>query len=168
MSSPTLTDLILAYQNEKSTRRLLPYASRPVDHFLAIVSKRTESIGKLDRSVVKNIYELEAERVKFLLKEYIQTRLRKISADLYVDKTLLSGRESIFYESYLGLLKERDVYVEKQRLNKTNEFVGFYCLVDVYGVMIDGEPLEMLKGDFFVAPLDDVADLVKKNEIVLF
>ncbi|CAD25709.1 hypotheticalprotein v26.11 [Encephalitozoon cuniculi GB-M1] len=168
MSFPTLNDLILAYQNEKSTKRLLPYALHLIDYFLDIISERTEHVKALNKSIVKNIYELEIERVKFFVKEYIQTRLKKMSMNLYVDLSLLSGGELALYEKYIDLLKKRDVYVTKQKFHKVHEFVGFYCCTDISGAVIDGELLEMFKGDFFVAPLDDVMDFLKRNEIILF
>ncbi|AFN83421.1 hypothetical protein EROM_071700 [Encephalitozoon romaleae SJ-2008] len=168
MPLPTLNDLILAYQNEKSAKRLLPYASCPMKHFLDVVSRRAGDMKALGKTIVRNVYELELERVKFFIKEYIRVRLKKLSTNLYVDRSFLSERETIFYEKYIGLLKERDIYVPEQKFCKKNEFIGFYCCVDVDGIMIDGELLEVFKGDFFVAPLSDVMDLLKRNEIILF
>ncbi|KAG5859266.1 GINS Sld5 subunit domain-containing protein [Encephalitozoon hellem] len=168
MPSPTLNDLILAYRNEKAAKRLLPYASRPVEYFLDAISRRIEEVKSLGKTIARNIYELELERVKFFIKEYIQVRLKKLSTNLYLDKSLLSEREVSFYDKYIDLLKGRDIYIAEQKFPKRNEFVGFYCCSDINGVMIDGELLEMFKGDFFVAPLDDVMDLLRRNEIILF
>lgn len=163
-----LSDLVTAYQNEKCTKTLLPYASALVDHFLSLVHRQTEFINSLEMSLIRNIYELEVERVKYFVKEYIQTRLRKINSNLYVDHSLLSEGELVFYKKYIGLLKEEDIYIEEQRKEKGCEFVGFYCLGGINGVKIDGNVLEVFEGDFLVAPLDDVLELLKNNEIVLF
>ncbi|ADM11934.1 uncharacterized protein Eint_071750 [Encephalitozoon intestinalis ATCC 50506] len=168
MRSPTLNDLILAYQNEKSAKRLLPYASQVMNYFLDAVSRRTEGMKSLDKSILKNIYELELERIKFFAKEYVKVRLKKLVTNLYEDRSFLSPREAVFYEKYISLLKKRDIYVTEKKFYQTHEFVGFYCCADIHGIVIDGEMVEMFKGDFFVAPLDDVMDLLKKNEIILF
>lgn len=162
-----LNNLISAYQNEKCTETLLPYAST-VDYFVSLIPRHVQFIDTLENPVIRNIHELEVERVKYFIKEYIQTRLRKLNFDLYIDRSLLSKRELVFYEKYINLVKKRDIYVEERGMPKKNEFVGFYCLVDINSIKIDGSVLEMFKGDFFVAPLDDVAELLRNNEIILF
>lgn len=164
----TMDGLIAAYQNEKCTDALLPYASAPVEHFLGLIPKQTEFVSSLEASATKNVYELELERIKYFIKEYIQTRLKKLASDLYIDHSLLSERELVYYKRHIGLLKERDIYVERQERRRSREFVGFHCLVDINSIEIDGNVLEVFRGDLFVAPLDDVMELLKRNEIVLF
>lgn len=168
MLEPSLQDLISTYQNEKCTETLLPYASETVDHFLTLIQRQMEALDSIDMSVVRNIHELEMERVRYFLKEYIQTRLRKLNENLYIDPSLMSEQELVFHRKYIGLLRETDVYVEKQESCRRHEFVGFYCLVDINSIEIDGDVLEMFKGDFFIAPLDDVAELLKRGEVILF
>lgn len=167
-SGVALNDLISSYQNEKCTESLLPYNQTCVDHFLNLIAEQVKLIDLLETSVVKNIYELEVERVKYFIKEYIQTRLKKLHSNLYLDRSLLSKGELQLYKNYIEVLKERDIYVEEVPGQKGNEFVGFYCLVDINSIKIDGDVLEMFKGDFFIAPLYDVIELLKRNEIILF
>jgi len=92
--------------NEKMAPELLPFQFSLIETLLRLISNReqmieqTTSVDVDDRFTV-NIYRMELERVKFVMKSYLRVRLAKIERNLiYIiekDRSeLLSEAEKIF------------------------------------------------------------------------
>lgn len=158
--------LIRAYRNERSTKELLTY-ERKIMLFLSKnlprQSEYAESVKK--HPALKSIYEQEVERVKYFMKEYVLARMRKINQNFYVDTSLLSESEALYCDALRDMYRTGDVLVDTRWTN--NEFVGFISLVNNKNIFLDSNSVELKQGDFFVAPLRDVIDLLHRNEIYL-
>jgi hypothetical protein len=160
-----LNALLTAYQNEKGTKTLLP-SLREFPEIIDIIKKRSESIN-LCTGVCRHILELELERIKFIAKEYVHTRMQKILSDFNVDTNLLSETEARLYSAYVDLNKQRGIYTNSQSAQSYDEYVGFFCVADAGNILIDGVPLNMTKGDLFVASLSNIKELLIKGLVVL-
>lgn len=156
-----LETLITSYINEKATSNLLAY-NAVADIFIEKMKDTSEDVQEPE--FVRNVREMERERIKYFLKEYIITRLEKINSNLFHSEENMSSREASYYRKYLELVRESDVVGEK--IDSASEYVGFYCIKDVHGVKIDSEILEVYEGDFFVARFEDVAHLIREECIV--
>jgi len=73
--------------NEKCCNDILPYQEELVSGFAdlcefqqSLVETRAE---KDELAIVRNLKEMELERIRYLLKEYLRTRLRKIENSLF-------------------------------------------------------------------------------------
>ena len=93
-------NLIECYVNEKSTKAILKYKKEVVDYFYQKLLEQKEKYkifiaGK--SNIIKSIYELEIERMEFLLREYLIIRLEKMKEDYYIDLNLLSSQEVVYY-----------------------------------------------------------------------
>ncbi|KAM0671683.1 hypothetical protein CWI42_120010 [Ordospora colligata] len=161
-----LNTLLIAYQNEKGTKALLP-SLRELPEIIEIITKRFETI-KLSIGVRRHILELELERIKFIAKEYVHTRMQKILSDFNGDVKLLSDSETRLYSAYVDLNKQRGIYINCQSAQYYDEYVGFCCLDNVGNILIDGVPLNMVKGDVFVASLSNIKELLIKGQVMLF
>lgn len=156
--------LILAYTNEKCTITLLPY-NTIVDDFNRIVMGKTRISKNLS-----DIEELELQRIKYFIKEYILCRFDKITKNYYLDINLMSDSEKIFYVKFLELHKKFEVYQENQNDSESireNEFVGFIANRNIPDVKIDKEVVEVFEGDVFIASLEDVYSYLLDNSISL-
>lgn len=161
---PLIEQLIVVYTNEKSTSSLLPY-NDIADEFNLILSNRLATV----KNTIE-IEELEIERIKYFIKEYILCRFDKICNNLYHDLALMSEDEKAFYLGYIQLQKKFDVYQENvetaETINK-NEFVGFIANRNIQAVKIDKEIVEIFEGDVFIASLVDVYSYLLDNSITL-
>lgn len=154
--------LIIAYTNEKSTARLLPYC--PVaDEFSDILAKT--QISPTDPPVLKALREIEMERIKYFVKEYVLVRLAKLNSNVFLADNLMSGREVAYYRKYIAMLGRNDILADKE--SRSFEYVGFYCIRDLGSVKIDGEVVEVFEGDFFVASIDDIIEYLIQGHVIL-
>lgn len=98
--------MITLLHNEKMAPELLPFQFNLVDRVLRMISSREQLIDSKrqvdqdDRFTV-NIYKMEVERVKFVMKSYLRTRLAKIERHLvyFIEKDrseLMSEAEQLF------------------------------------------------------------------------
>jgi len=111
--------------NEKMAPELLPFQFSLVEKMLRLISSREQSIeqnrqGDVDDRFYLNIYRMELERVKFIMKSYLRTRLAKIERHLVyiVEKDrseLLSEAEKIFA---LNLLEARKTHFQETFFEK--------------------------------------------------
>ncbi|KAF7684809.1 DNA replication complex GINS protein sld5 [Astathelohania contejeani] len=169
MESSDLQRLIISYKNEKSTTRILPYIENTINNLSILIKKQTEYINSFKQySLLKSIYEQELERVKYFLKEYLLTRIKKIENNLFIEREHLSSHELVYLDGLIELYKCRDIYIEPPSQLPTNEeCVGFVVKKSIGEILIDGHPVNMEKGDFFVAAIDDVIHLLYNNDIEL-
>lgn len=157
-----LDDLIIAYTNEKSTTQLLPYNPLADDFSQMVKYQHTDPS---EPQLVRTLRELEIERIKFFVKEYIIIRLQKLNNNIFWTEDVMSPREIIYYRKYLSLLDANGVLTRNE--SAKIEYVGFYCVKNLENVKIDNEIIEISEGDFFVANLDDVMVYLKRGHIVL-
>lgn len=158
--------LIRAYRNEKCTKEMLPYERRVMDFLEKNLPKQIEYAASLRKApVLKSIYEQEIERVKYFMKEYIITRMKKISLNFNVDDSMLSPSEIVYRNAMYSICRQEDVFVPCRWTN--NEFVGFVSVVDNNHVVLDGNPVEMRQGDFFVGQIRDVIEMLYRHSIYL-
>ena len=174
-----IENLLQAYSNEKSTKKLLKY-DKIVDDFNREISiqqiaetdsetfnneTNVELSSKISTELSKTIKEIELERIKYFVKEYILLRLDKIRNNFFLDSNQLSFSEQSFYKEYLEIAKKNGIYVEEP--SKEIEIVGFIANRTLEGVKIDVEIVEIYKGDFFVASFDDIEGCLIKGDIHL-
>ena len=98
--------MIALLHNEKMAPELLPFQFSLVETVLRMISEREAMIDQsrvddVDDRFTKNIYKMELERVKFVMKSYLRVRLAKIERHLvYIiekDRSeLLSEAEKLF------------------------------------------------------------------------
>jgi GINS complex subunit 4 len=158
--------LIRIYKNEKNTMTLLPYDKDVTDTLKHIIPKQIEYMSRIkSNTVIKFVYEQDLERVKYFMKEYLKARLSKIESNFFVRRDHLSQEEAAFLDKIIEIYKKRGIYHESSINSK--ECVGFIVLCDRKMVQIDGNLIEIHKGDFFVAALADVIDLLYSGEIAL-
>ncbi|KAF9936489.1 GINS complex subunit [Mortierella alpina] len=103
--------LTQAWINERAAPDLLPYERAVVDGLLSKIEEQTAVIDELDAgndtSIITSIlYQTELERVKFVLRSYLRTRLSKIErfcqfilADPASKRNLSKG-ELVYAENY--------------------------------------------------------------------
>ncbi|KAI5169912.1 hypothetical protein PAEPH01_1091 [Pancytospora epiphaga] len=157
-----LDDLIVAYTNEKATRRLLPFCD-VTDQLSSELKAYRENSE--EPQIVRELRELEHERLKYFTREYILTRLEKLKSNIFLDKSLMGSREVRYYEKYLALLDKHGLLTDKE--SQDHDYVGFYCLKSLDYVKIDNEVNEIFEGDFFIANIDDIFEYVKRGYINL-
>lgn len=157
-----LNELIRIYINEKSTKRLLPY-NEIADEFSEIVKNRNENLDNL--KIIRSLQELELQRLKYFVKEYILVRLEKIKSNIFLSEELMSDREKKFYKKYISLLNDQNVLTTESSIEF--EYVGFYCINGLKNIKIDGEVIEVSEGDFLVANLAEIIDYVISGNVVL-
>jgi GINS complex subunit 4 len=156
--------LLNAYNNEKSTRKLLKYNSIIDEFNLRIqysISKQASS------EISKTIEEIEIERIKYFIKEYILTRMDKLRSNFFLNIELMSENERRFYIKYLDLCKQRNILVDQNQPSNDIEIVGFRAKRELDGVKIDDEIIKISNDDFFVANFYDIENFIEDGSISL-
>jgi GINS complex subunit 4 len=154
--------LIQAYSNEKSTKKLLKY-DQIVDEFNLEIS--TNQIVTGNDNLVETIKEVEMERLKYFVKEYVLIRLDKMRSNFFLDVNLMNHSEREFYEKYIEIARKNTIYEDEP--SKDIEIVGFMANKKLESVRIDGEIIEIYKGDFFVGSFDDIEEHLNENSVRL-
>lgn len=182
-SSPSLLErLTTLFLNERNTRHLLSYNKEVVERVLYLVETQKTKITH-SSTLLSSIYAMEVERLEWLVKEYVITRLKKITNNFYLSDAQLENmadREKTLYHRYIALNKEYNVYVdldtanasirgvEEERSEQRTEFVGFYVLEDVGPTALGGEILNLKEGDFYIGSVEEVREgLLSREQIVL-
>lgn len=154
--------LIEAYKNEKATTKILQYEGI-VEEFNSYLIEKQNEPSTLDIS--NTIREIERERIKYFVKEYVLTRLNKIRENLFIDKSLLSESEREFSDRYKEMLVKSGVYTDQQ--SKEVEIVAFIAQKNLESVKIDDQVVEIFAGDFFVANYQDIEPFIKDGSVKL-
>jgi hypothetical protein len=77
--NPAIDDLIRAWCNEKAAPELLPYNGELVAAFLSNVQLQQAELASGRRDVfIAGLYQLDIDRVKFVLASYLRARLAKV------------------------------------------------------------------------------------------
>lgn len=156
------------YRNEKNTRRLLSFSEKTIDVLRNLIKSQEEYILTLDEHrLLKSLYEQELERIKYLLTDYLKTRLIKLQKNFYIETHLMSEHEKTFYTKLNDKLKEYDIIVTRDHDNDDYECVGFIALTDIGNVIIDNNQINIQAGDFFVAQFKDIESLLLASKVIL-
>ncbi len=185
---------------EKSVPELLPYENKLMDRLLERMRKQIEFIEinsielQQDEREIKLllvIVENELDRVQFLIRSYIRTRLLKIdkfSIFIRSDKeelAKLSPNETAYMEKHLQLLM--DLYNSQflgrlpENLQALDEVAGGISMVEKpdYGrpifikcnrdrqVVIDDEAVDLSRNGIYVLRYSALSDLVKAGEVMV-
>ncbi|KAI8989432.1 hypothetical protein BDB01DRAFT_541151 [Pilobolus umbonatus] len=113
-----ISELTKLWIDERGSPELLPYQQSLVEPLIDAIESQTDMIGRVIESGVDidnfkmMIYQTEIERVKYLLKSYLRTRLHKIEKmSLYLLRkpnfqTIMSSQEIIYARGYRELIEK--------------------------------------------------------------
>jgi DNA replication initiation complex subunit (GINS family) len=163
----TIQDLIEIFTNEKSCKSLLPFENQIVNYFYNKLEEHRENLSQMkEDNIIKSIVELDIDRVEYMIKEYLLCRLNKLKKNFFIDMTLLSEGEKVFYSKYKKIFEEEDI-LDKDitSIPHENEVVGFICKDKSINIILDGEHLDIFQGDFFVTNIKNVFHLIKHKNI---
>ena len=107
--NPAIEEVIRAWCNEKASPELLPYRADLVDSLMAFVSEQQTHLATSKRDVfTQGLYQLDIDRVKFVLASYLRARLSKVQRwHLHLQgapdmRERLSGPEREFLRDYIA------------------------------------------------------------------
>eukprot|EP00040_Diaphanoeca_grandis_P041818 m.263567 g.263567 ORF g.263567 m.263567 type:complete len:214 (-) comp51012_c0_seq1:36-677(-) len=159
-ASAPIKTLQQAWINEKSAPEILKYATEEVDTLLQLVEEqdvlsREKAKENVTTQFLFNVYQMEITRIKYLIRSYLRTRLKKIerfaihilTTDDGSLKARLSPQELLYAQGYrqslethmqsscLGQLPDKfskmDVDTKKQRMIvKPHRDKHVFCLVE--------------------------------------
>jgi len=174
-------------RNERMAPEILPFNVEAFEDLKACLDYQTEIVEQKEiEKFQMYLFELEIERVRFYLAEYLRTRLKKIQKYAsYILKTpeirsRLSAQEVQFAVGYVETLKKcfektamcmiparyKDVISSNPNLFKA---VVAKALVDIGTLQISesGQTLEISKGDVYVLKYIYIRSLLRENKVCL-
>ena len=82
--SEFMTNLVTIWRNEKLSQTLLPYEENIINEVVSLVEKKEEELKekKMDKNM-KYYIEIDIQRIKFIIKDYLRIRLMKIEKYLF-------------------------------------------------------------------------------------
>ena len=82
--SEFMTNLVTIWRNEKLSQTLLPYKENIINEVTALIEKKEKELKekKIDKNV-KYYMEIDIQRIKFIIKDYLRIRLMKIEKYLF-------------------------------------------------------------------------------------
>ncbi|KAG0041878.1 GINS complex subunit, partial [Gryganskiella cystojenkinii] len=182
-SSKHLRHLTQAWINERAAPDLLQYEQDSVSELLARIEEQTATIDDLDSGtetamIISILYQTELERVKFVLRSYLRTRISKLerySTFILADpssRQRLSRAEMTYAENYLRAttqhyhnsflsslppsLQPQDLEVFDRKLSMVSqppldEAVFFRVVADIGEFQIDDDHVPvMAPGQIFI------------------
>lgn len=158
--------LITAYINEKATTKILPYKSI-IDDFIFHIKFKYDSDIKSLNTVLNELKEIEINRIKYFIKEYLHCRLNKIRINIFVDDSFLNLKEKIFKNKYINLLENYNLSIDESKSTNNVEFIGFIVNKNAEKIILDGEIIDLIIGDFYISNIDDVFDKLLNDVISL-
>ncbi|RUS23201.1 hypothetical protein BC937DRAFT_90785 [Endogone sp. FLAS-F59071] len=140
------TDLMQHWINERNAPEILEYKKDIIDHLMQLLEEKAALVQKdlfasVDSKFMCMLYQMEMERVKFLIRSYLRTRLSKIErhtlhilrSDRYRGR--LSYDETLYAEQYHRLVEKHQfssfLYTLPQAQQKQDERVGGLSMGDV-------------------------------------
>lgn len=160
-----LAELIAAYSNEKATNSLLEY-KYIVDEVRRWLEEKEGEDSVFENTVLKELVEIEQNRIKYYVNEYLALRFDKIRKNFFVDQKCLSMEEIEVRRKYFEILSTRNI--TKEHKQEDIEFVGCYFNKKAQNFYIDGEVQEINSGEFIVTKLEGVRDYLDKNDVELW
>jgi hypothetical protein len=110
------------WQNEKFTKELLKFEERVLDILKKIEVKEDELSKAKKNDDYVELIELDIERIKYMIKEYLRIRLAKIERYIYyiVNNELHSLLSNAEYDFTIQLYKHKKGYFEDHLYKKIN------------------------------------------------
>ena len=186
-----------ALRREKLSPEILMYEDSLVSRILGKLDEKQEFLntspaGSLDEQFEYQIYQLDLDRIKYLMSNYLRTRLLKIQSlaitIVLKDQTsMLSNKEfeflgkyyllktNHFKKSFLLKIPEEFRKIEHEEHSKTpitmpnlDKHVFVKALEDIGGLRLkDNLDIEVRKDDIFLLPFSAVKMLLKDNKVDL-
>ena len=131
--SEFMSNLVNIWRNEKLSQTLLPYEENTINDVISLIEKIEKEIKeqKLDKNV-KYYIEIDIQRIKFIIKDYLRIRLMKI--EKYLLFLLKNNKIDILSQNEIKFAAElMDVKATYflQGLKKMNSLVNnFYPFTD--------------------------------------
>ena len=82
--SEFMTNLVTIWRNEKLSQMLLPYEENIINEVTSLIEKKEKELE--DKKIDKNVryyIEIDIQRIKFIIKDYLRIRLMKIEKYLF-------------------------------------------------------------------------------------
>ncbi|GME80919.1 unnamed protein product [Ambrosiozyma monospora] len=195
-----LQALTQAWIQERTIPEVLPYEEDLLERILERMRKQIEFIELNSIELQKHereiklllvIVESELDRVQFLIRSYVRTRLMKIDQfSVYIrsneqELKKLSGNETVYMERHLDLLMElynrqflKNLPESLQALDEGGGLVHMVEKPDLHMpvfvkcgengmVMIEGEEVELEKEGIYVMRYSAVKELVKMGSMIV-
>jgi|TARA_B100000524_G_C23650795_1_gene370045 GINS complex subunit 4 len=195
--------LKLALFNEKLAPALLPHNDDLVIRIKELTNEQSNMIAELEATaeptsmLQRSLYEMELERVNYMLRSYMRTRLIKISRfSIYLDtsdetRAVLSENELDFLKRYLQMYRQhvdREIWDTAEGSSRLDERLRdinltgplvvqpeldshVYCkaLVDCEPFRIEetDETIEMLQNEIRLLPFRLVERFVHEDKVML-
>ena len=195
--------LKLALFNEKLAPALLPHNDDLVIRIKELPNEQSNMIAELEATAAptsmlqRSLYEMELERVNYMLRSYMRTRLIKISRfSIYLDtsdetRAVLSENELDFLKRYLQMYRQhvdREIWDTAEGSSRLDERLRdikltgplvvqpeldshVYCkaLVDCEPFRIEetDETIEMLQNEIRLLPFRLVERFVHEDKVML-
>ena len=127
MSETNIKYLQRIWQNEKFSKEILQFEDKVLDILKKIESKE-EELNTLKANEDSELIELDIERIKFIIKDYLRIRMAKIEKYLYYivkhDLTALLSSPEFEYVMQLFKLKKKyfDDGIYRNISGKLNDF----------------------------------------------
>ncbi|KAI9209470.1 uncharacterized protein BJ171DRAFT_620932 [Polychytrium aggregatum] len=187
--------LTQAWINERCAPELLPFETQVVANLTEMIEAQTECISAFndaertfEDTFANMMLEQELERIKFVIKSYLRTRLRKIQEHTFFIlneaeySSRLSPKELEFAQRFQAL---RDHCCEQSFLNtlprsyqkpeeratapdmneaifcRIREDIGEFQLIDSL------ETIELRKDDLYILPYQAIRELLRRNLVDL-
>ena len=154
--SEFMTNLVRIWRNEKLCQTLLPYEENIINEVVSLVEKKEAEIKdkKIDKNV-KYYIEIDIQRIKFIIKDYLRIRLMKI--EKYLFHLLKSNKIDILSQNEIKFAAElMDVKASYflQGLKKMNSLANnFYQFTDKNKKRI--EKMETISDAMITKPSSD-------------
>ncbi|KAI8390965.1 uncharacterized protein BYT42DRAFT_542599 [Radiomyces spectabilis] len=186
-----------AWIDERNAPELLPYKRHIVETLIELLEQQTEMVMEDMSSTVENkfismVYQTEIERIKYLVKSYLRTRLHKIEKfTLQLLRTsgydlIMSPQEIIYARRYQELLEahnhESFLHLLPRSQHRQDESHGglnmvttadmeapVFCRVmeNVGQVSLGGESQLLEKGEIYIVRYSDIKHLVQDGRLQL-
>ena len=113
-SGSIVEQLTGVYLNEKFAPELLPHQEELIEQVKALVEEQGDMIAELDEqhALPRSLYEMEIERINYVLRGYLKCRLRKIERMcLHIEsdadtRARLTEPEETFLRGYVELYQQ--------------------------------------------------------------
>lgn len=190
-------EILQAWLNEKNAPELLKFPSQALSELNELVEQQDQIIAQsavesVSKAFFSNLLQMELDRVKFIIRSYLRTRLTKIQKyAFYILQTpeqrqLLSSEEYEFLKGYVTLLEThftesclKDFPEDLQNLANMDMIAQpdlnthVFCKVenDVGEFELEDSPTDrstttLSKGDQYILRYNPIKSLVESNDVV--
>eukprot|EP00002_Diphylleia_rotans_P018486 TRINITY_DN3579_c0_g4_i2.p1 TRINITY_DN3579_c0_g4~~TRINITY_DN3579_c0_g4_i2.p1 ORF type:complete len:215 (-),score=49.84 TRINITY_DN3579_c0_g4_i2:338-982(-) len=184
--------------NERSSPDVMPFETELIRNMMEQIENQEANIGQVNDpsdALMASIYRMEIERIRFVIRSYLRTRLEKIQQNVL---HILSNRELLrrlspeerefaekyvdiletgFNQAFLNFIPEKLRSLTHQDRNedmipKPNYDTHVFCKVNqdvgIFAPQDDqDEVLEMSKGDLYLLRYRPIMELLLQNKVEL-